>query len=229
MKMKIRLIKDIHTEGVFIPKFTIVDVDDPYSQGSCRFKIGNGAVFNMVEGIDYEDAGSEPPSVKIANKEREINSNVLVKTNSKLVFGNETIEKNKVLNVTKDKECGGYIFIMPSGTKLHLVDGRDCDLMDDKHELNDAKENKRTTGTSADASHYIKGRLEPIEVMQRLLTKEQFIGFLAGNMIKYKLRAGMKGNKEIDLNKAAQYEMWVGLAEDDIVIDPLKHAFKPNE
>jgi hypothetical protein len=86
-------------------------------------------------------------------------------------------------------------------------------------------ENKEA-GTSATAQHYIKGRLEPIEVLQRILTQEQFIGFLVGNMIKYKLRAGFKGDKKVDLKKAAQYEMWVELAEQGITIEPLKHIYK---
>ena len=49
----------------------------------------------------------------------------------------------------------------------------------------------KNTGTSKEQTHYIKSALQPIQVMQRLMTHEQFTGFLAGNYIKYKIKNRM--------------------------------------
>ena len=42
-------------------------------------------------------------------------------------------------------------------------------------------------GTATNQEHYKKAAMQPIEVMQRLFTKEQFLGFLMGNYIKYEM------------------------------------------
>ena len=55
-------------------------------------------------------------------------------------------------------------------------------------------------------NHYKDCILEPIEVMRKILTEEQFNGFLLGNIIKYRFRAGHKTDG--DLAKAMQYETW---------------------
>lgn len=67
-----------------------------------------------------------------------------------------------------------------------------------------------TEGTPAKATHY-KGAVEPLEVMSKLLTKDEFIGFLKGNMIKYSYRAGRKQGEsgEKDRNKFLVYSEWL--------------------
>lgn len=52
--------------------------------------------------------------------------------------------------------------------------------------------------------HYKAGGIEVIDILKTKLTKDQFEGFLMGNIIKYTLRAGMKNGAE-DLKKAAWY------------------------
>ncbi|MGJ8525202.1 hypothetical protein LMG33818_000910 [Halomonadaceae bacterium LMG 33818] len=47
--------------------------------------------------------------------------------------------------------------------------------------------------------------LESIDVIQRSLTPEQFAGFCMGSALKYRLRAGEKGNAAEDLAKANWY------------------------
>lgn len=44
--------------------------------------------------------------------------------------------------------------------------------------------------------HYKEMPIEPFMLMRDLLTKEEFIGFIKGNMIKYALRAGHKGGQQ---------------------------------
>ena len=64
-------------------------------------------------------------------------------------------------------------------------------------------------GTSADdlqvsGSHYKDMPIQPWHVMQAVLTHEEFVGFLKGNIIKYSLRAGRKDGS-VDAGKAQHY------------------------
>ena len=54
--------------------------------------------------------------------------------------------------------------------------------------------------------YYCGDGLSPIEAMkQGLISQEQYEGFLIGNVIKYVIRAGKKGNPIEDLRKAKDY------------------------
>ena len=79
-------------------------------------------------------------------------------------------------------------------------------------------------GTASNQEHYKKAAMQPIEVMQRLFTKEQFLGFLIGNYIKYEMRKDYKNSQEQDENKARQYAYWYTLAKQGIFIEPVKHT-----
>lgn len=57
--------------------------------------------------------------------------------------------------------------------------------------------------------HYNGCIIEPILLMQWHLTKEQFEGFLLGNIIKYRVRAGHKDDAKKDIDKAMRYEQWL--------------------
>ena len=69
-------------------------------------------------------------------------------------------------------------------------------------------------------NHYKKAARQPIEFMQELMTPEAFDGFLLGNILKYRLRAGFKDDASKDIEKAAQYACWRELAKKGIMIDP---------
>ena len=56
-------------------------------------------------------------------------------------------------------------------------------------------------------AHYNVGTIETIEYIRDSLTKEQFIGFCLGNVIKYLSRYRFKGGIE-DLKKAFNYLNW---------------------
>ena len=66
-------------------------------------------------------------------------------------------------------------------------------------------------GTADTQEHYKKAAMQPIEVMQTLLSPEQFEGFLLGNVIKYRMRAQFKGQEVSDHEKAKQYAYWFSL------------------
>jgi len=53
-------------------------------------------------------------------------------------------------------------------------------------------------------AHYTSKMIQPWEYMEAILTKDQFEGFLIGNVIKYVSRYQEKGGKE-DLLKAIHY------------------------
>lgn len=57
-------------------------------------------------------------------------------------------------------------------------------------------------------SHYREAGIEPIEIMRKNMTNEQFYGFLLGNSIKYITRHERK-NKAEDLRKAKTYITWM--------------------
>ena len=64
-------------------------------------------------------------------------------------------------------------------------------------------------GTSADdlqisGTHYKDMHVQPWAVMEAVLTHEEFVGFLKGNIIKYSLRAGRKDGSD-DAGKAKHY------------------------
>ena len=73
------------------------------------------------------------------------------------------------------------------------------------------------------SSHYQLTLLQPIEIMQRTMTKEEFIGFLKGNIIKYSIRGGHKEGEspEKDLIKVNTYHRWLRLAEQGQMINPM--------
>ena len=64
-------------------------------------------------------------------------------------------------------------------------------------------------GTSADdiqisGTHYKDMPIQPWAVMEAVLTHDEFVGFLKGNIIKYSLRAGRKDGSD-DAGKAKHY------------------------
>lgn len=72
------------------------------------------------------------------------------------------------------------------------------------------KKNQDTTNQLADqvqvgGTHYKDMGMQPWEVMESVLTREEFIGFLKGNIIKYSMRAGKKPNSD-DTEKAKHYK-----------------------
>jgi hypothetical protein len=53
-------------------------------------------------------------------------------------------------------------------------------------------------------THYKDMSVQPWDVMEAVLTTEEFIGFLKGNVIKYSMRQGKKQDSD-DIGKAKNY------------------------
>ena len=68
--------------------------------------------------------------------------------------------------------------------------------------------------------YYEKAAMQPLEVMQRIMTEEQFKGFLLGNCIKYRMRKNYKGQRESDEYKARQYAYWLEMTKEGRIINP---------
>lgn len=58
--------------------------------------------------------------------------------------------------------------------------------------------------TQVGGDHYLINSVQPWDAMQSWMTREQFVGFLRGNAIKYLARADLKGGIE-DFKKARHY------------------------
>lgn len=57
--------------------------------------------------------------------------------------------------------------------------------------------------------HHYDGEVQPIELMQAQMTREAFIGFLRGNIIKYAARLGKKDAPEKEAKKIQTYANWL--------------------
>ena len=53
-------------------------------------------------------------------------------------------------------------------------------------------------------THYVTMPVQPWEVMESVMTREEFIGFLKGNIIKYSMRQGKKLESD-DVGKLQHY------------------------
>ena len=75
--------------------------------------------------------------------------------------------------------------------------------------LQTSRLNAGTNGTTADdmqvsGNHYKDMPIQPWHIMEAVMTGEEFVGFLKGNIIKYSLRAGRKDGSD-DAGKAKHY------------------------
>lgn len=57
--------------------------------------------------------------------------------------------------------------------------------------------------------YYASMSVQPIMVMQACLTKEEFIGYLRGCLIKYQMRRGRKEDVEDTDKKILRYKKWL--------------------
>ena len=75
------------------------------------------------------------------------------------------------------------------------------------------------SGLSITERHTLSKVTTAIEIMQTLMTPEQFQGFLWGNVIKYALRCGSEDAVK-EMEKAQQYAKWYVQACEGKTIDP---------
>lgn len=57
-------------------------------------------------------------------------------------------------------------------------------------------------------AHY-QGAVQPIQLMKAQMSREAFMGFLRGNIIKYTSRLGKKDKEVKETAKILQYALWL--------------------
>tara|TARA_R110001632_G_scaffold6159_2_gene24950 strand:- start:215 stop:430 length:216 start_codon:yes stop_codon:yes gene_type:complete len=60
-----------------------------------------------------------------------------------------------------------------------------------------------------DVKHYTIGSIETIDFIKAKLSKEEYIGYLRGNVLKYLSRANYKDSADEDYDKAKVYLNWL--------------------
>ena len=89
----------------------------------------------------------------------------------------------EIENITQwDKDTQRYKFVGVSGW----------------HEIKEPRQEERDLVHRPE--HYMQGHIETIDKIKLLLTPEEYLGYLKGNVIKYD-RAPFKGNMEQDYDK----------------------------
>ena len=71
--------------------------------------------------------------------------------------------------------------------------------------MDDSSHNYRKPTLDPKSSHYDAGGIETIEILRAKLTKEQYKGYLLGNIIKYSTRANFKDQFNRDIEKINVY------------------------
>lgn len=81
------------------------------------------------------------------------------------------------------------------------------DIIRDRMEINSImeKDQQKADDIQVGGSHYKDMPVQPWAVMESLLTTEEFIGFLKGNIIKYAMRQGRKDSD--DAGKLKHYQL----------------------
>ncbi len=70
--------------------------------------------------------------------------------------------------------------------------------------LQDGLNGTRADDLQVSGNHYKDMPIQPWHVMEAVLSHDEFVGFLKGNIIKYSLRAGRKDGSD-DAGKAKHY------------------------
>jgi len=71
--------------------------------------------------------------------------------------------------------------------------------------INDGANGVSANELQIGGQHYKEMGMQPWDVMEAVLTHEEFVGFLKGNIIKYSMRQGKKDSD--DAGKARHYKM----------------------
>lgn len=93
------------------------------------------------------------------------------------------------------------------------------ELIDDRMEIYKTMEEdqKKADDVQVGGSHYKDMAVQPWAVMESVLTTEEFIGFLKGNIIKYAMRQGRKDSD--DAGKLKHYQQKLREINGDVAWD----------
>ena len=88
--------------------------------------------------------------------------------------------------------------------EAHLARQAEADAQYVKHQAEGNKRMQYANEKQVSGNHYKDMPIQPWAIMEAVMTPEEFIGFLKGNIIKYSLRAGRKEGSD-DAGKAKHY------------------------
>jgi len=103
-----------------------------------------------------------------------------------------------------NEECTGVFSI-----KEYVREDKVVSNIDPEQPELDEPYNKREDAVNEPNHYKLFGMVEVIDMIKTLLTEEEFRGYLKGNCLKYRLRAGKKDNVGQDIAKAMRYEQWL--------------------
>ena len=89
-------------------------------------------------------------------------------------------------------------------------------------EFQEFKPKAELEGSAKTSTHYQVGTKQPIEIMQEIMTPEEFQGFCRGNVIKYSLRLGHKDAPVKEAAKIEQYSKWLRMSLEGKTINPME-------
>lgn len=76
------------------------------------------------------------------------------------------------------------------------------ELINDKLKINEIMtEDQKADDMQAGGNHYKDLAIQPWHLMEDVLTREEFIGYLKGNLIKYAMRQGKKDSPDAEKYK----------------------------
>jgi hypothetical protein len=182
-----------------------------------KYKVGDKIIFNQ----DCRLAFSCIPKGKTGEITDIVDTGLTIAYRIKMKdYPNATVPTDKA------DDCCERVNTAPSVTKRitnkhHILNG----LLNSDGSVDGEKLMEKLSNQSNDmakGSHYEKAAMQPLEVMQRIMTIEQFKGFLLGNYIKYRLRSEFKGQHDSDEYKARQYAYWLEMVKEGRIINPSK-------
>ena len=109
-------------------------------------------------------------------------------------------------NLVKEMHSSPDEYLVVLGDVLDKENGED-DMEDIPMNIRELEEKgKEPTEKLDEPDYYASNGLSPLEAFKKgLLSKDEYIGFCKGNVIKYTVRAGKKENASEDIVKAIDY------------------------
>lgn len=185
------------------------------------YRIAFGCVRKNTKGevLGIEKLGDDDFYYSIALGAERKKAHIPVERMDKICVEDKTQDKHNILNglLTDGSVDGEKMMEKLEDSQVKVANGV---VMRDRPQR--PTKPASTPDDKAKGSHYEKAAMQPLEVMQRVMTTEQFKGFLLGNYIKYRLRSEFKNQRDSDEYKARQYAYWLEMVKDGRIINPSK-------
>lgn len=110
---------------------------------------------------------------------------------------------NHVYEIATQRQLDKRYGIFDNNNEAIFFDKEDLPFYFEKND-NTIKTNKAKNPKS---KHYeLWNEFEAIDIIKNVLSKDEYVGFLKGNILKYQLRLGKKDNVEKEMEKIKDYQ-----------------------